>query len=406
MMNPVRLLTRRRPAVQPPPEVFDAAIPKELTRYAHPKTRWRAGNHVEILRDGDQTFPAQLAAIAGAQRSISLEIYIFEDDVIGRQFIDALCERAKAGVKVRLIYDAVGSFTLPDAQLQRMQAAGVETLEFHPVAPWRRRFNWRLRDHRKILVVDDEIGFVGGLNIGKEYASKEQGGDGWHDMHCSIRGPIVADLSRTFRRNWIRNDGRDYPAAPRAETLPPIAGDSFVRSLDNLPAKQRRPIRQAYQAVLYAAQKQVLLKNAYFLPDRRLRRAMARAVKRGVEVAVIVPGNSDVRLVEWAGNYVHRRLSSAGVRILRWPNVMMHAKTAVVDGVWSTIGSYNLDSRSLRYNLEITVEVIDEKIGAEMVRQFKRDALSCAPYDEGVWQAMPWWKKARAWVAYQFRRWL
>lgn len=406
MMNPVRLLTRKRPAVQPPPEAFAVELPKELLRYAHPRSRWRAGNHVEILRNGDQTFPAQLAAIAAAQRSISLEIYIFEDDVIGRQFINALCERAKAGVKVRLLYDAVGSFSLPDEQIERMHSAGVETVEFHPVAPWRRRFNWRLRDHRKILVVDDDIAFVGGLNIGKEYASKAQGGDGWHDMHCSLRGPIVADLSRTFRRNWIANGGRDYPAAPRAETLPPTEGASFVRMIDNALAKRRRPIRQAYLAVLYAAQKQVLLKNAYFLPDRKLRRAISRAVKRGVEVAVIVPGNSDVRLVEWAGNYVHRWLTRAGVRILRWPNVMMHAKTAVVDGVWSTIGSYNLDSRSLRYNLEITVEMLDEEIGGEMVRQFKRDALTCEPYDETVWKALPWWKKARAWVAYQFRRWL
>ncbi len=406
MMNPVRLLTRRRHAVRPPPEAFDVELPKELTRYAHPRSRWRAGNQVQILRDGDQTFPAQLQAIAAAQRTISLEIYIFEDDIIGRQFIAAMCERAKAGVQVRLLYDGVGSFSLPDEQLERMRAAGIETVEFHPVAPWRRRFNWRLRDHRKILVVDDEIAFVGGLNIGKEYASKAQGGDGWHDMHCSLRGPIVADLSRTFRRNWIANEGRDYPAAPRAETLPPMDGESFVRMIDNAPAKQRRPIRQAYLAVLYAAQKQVLIKNAYFLPDRKLRRAISRAVKRGVQVSVIVPGNSDVRLIEWAGHYVHRWLTQVGVRILRWPNVMMHAKTAVVDRVWSTIGSYNLDARSLRYNLEVTVQVLDEKIGGEMASQFERDALSCEPYDETVWNAMPWWKKARAWLAYQFRRWL
>jgi cardiolipin synthase A/B len=406
MINPVRFLTRQRRAVMMPPETFEVQLPKELMRYAHPRARWRAGNRIQILRDGDQTFPAQLAAIAAARHTISLEIYIFEDDVIGRQFIDALSERAKAGLAVRLLFDGVGSFSLPDAALSRMRAAGVEIVEFHPLAPWRRRFNWHQRDHRKILVVDDEIAFVGGLNIGKEYASKAQGGEGWHDMHCSLRGPIVADLSRTFRRNWIANDGRDYPATARAETLPPGDGDTFVRMIDNSLTRRRRPIRQAYLAVLHAAQKQVLLKNAYFLPDRRLRRAIARAVQRGVEVAVIVPGNSDVRMIEWAGHYIHRRLTRAGARILRWPNVMMHAKTAVIDGVWSTIGSYNLDARSLRYNLEITVEILDEKVGTEMVAQFKRDALTCEPYDEAVWQAMPWWKKARGWIAYQFRRWL
>jgi cardiolipin synthase len=405
MRNPVRLLTKQRRAVLASPE-GEVALPRELMRYAHPRVRWRAGNRIQILREGDQTFPAQLAAIAAAQRTIALEIYIFEDDVIGRQFIDALCARAEAGVEVRFLFDGVGSFSLPDSALARMRAAGVELVEFHPVAPWRRRFNWWHRDHRKILVVDDEIAFVGGLNIGKEYASKEQGGDGWHDMHCSLRGPIVADLSRTFRRNWIANDGRNYPPMPSAETSPPGDGEAFVRMIDNSLTKRRRAIRQAYLKVLYAAQQQVLLKNAYFLPDRPLRRAIARAVQRGVEVVVIVPGNSDVRMIEWAGHYIHRRLTRAGARILRWPNVMMHAKTAVIDSVWSTIGSYNLDARSLRYNLEITVEILDQQVGAEMVKQFKRDALACEPYDEAVWQAMPWWKRARGWIAYQFRRWL
>lgn len=406
MNNPLRFLTRPRRAVQPPSDGVDAELPAALTRYTHKRLRWRAGNRVRLLRDGDQTFPAQLAAIAAAQRSVNLEVYIFEDDFIGRKFIDALCERARAGVAVRVLYDAVGSFDLSELQLERMRLDGVQTIEYHPLAPWRRRFGWRMRDHRKILVVDDEIAFVGGLNIGKEYASVATGGAGWHDMHCALRGPIVADLARSFRRNWIANDGADFPAAPRPETLPRNEGESYVRMIDNSIKRQRRPIRRAYLAVIHAAQRQVLLKNAYFLPDRDLRRAIARAVARGVEVAVIVPGNSDVRLVEWAGHYVHRRLAAAGAHILRWPSVMMHAKTAVIDGVWSTVGSYNLDSRSLRYNLEITVEILDERVGGELVQQFKRDALTCDPYNEDVWQAMPWWQKARAWLAYRLRRWL
>jgi cardiolipin synthase len=379
--GPLRFLTRQRRAVRPPADVREVPLPAALARYIHKGLNWRAGNQVQLLRDGDETFPAQLAAIAAAQRSVCLEVYIFEDDVIGRSFIDALCERARAGLAVRVLYDAVGSFDLSALQLERMRLDGVQTVEYHPLAPWRRRFNWAMRDHRKLLVVDDEIAFVGGLNIGKEYASVAMGGAGWHDMHCSLRGPIVADLSRTFRRNWIANDGADYPAAPRAETVAPGDGQSFVRMIDST-LKKRRRIRRAYLAVIHAAQRQVLLKNAYFLPDRDLRRAIARAVARGVEVAVIVPGNSDVRLVEWAGHYVHRRLAKVGVRILRWPSVMMHAKTAVIDGVWSTVGSYNLDSRSLRYNLEITVEILDEEVGGELVRQFQRDALTCAPYDE------------------------
>jgi cardiolipin synthase A/B len=406
MNNPVRFLTRRRPVVQPPPEPVDTAIPQALLRYTQKRTHWRPGNQLQLLRDGDQTFPAQLAAIAAAKRSVCLEVYIFEHDVIGRKFVDAMCERARAGVTVRFLYDGIGSFSLPDSVLEEMSKSGVELVEFHPVAPWRSRFNWKLRDHRKILVVDDEIAFVGGLNIGKEYASKEQGGEGWHDMHCSLRGPIVSDLARTFRRNWVSNGGRDYQAAPRAETVTPGPGNSFVRMIDNTLNRRRRPIRQAYMAVIAAAQRQVLIKNAYFLPDRALRRAMSRAVARGVEVAVVVPGRSDVRMVEWAGHYIHRWMARAGVRILLWPDVMMHAKTAVIDGVWSTIGSYNLDARSLRYNLEITVEILDEQVGGELTRQFLHDELGCERYDDRSWQAMPWWQRARAWVAYRFRRWL
>jgi cardiolipin synthase A/B len=404
------LMRRRSPALVPPPAP-DAApraaeMPRVLLRYAGGRANWRPGVQVQVLRDGDQTFPAKLAAIAGATRSVCLEMYIFEYDHIGRQFVDALCARARDGLQVRLLYDAVGSFSLPEIALQRMRDDGVQLVEFHPIAPWRRRFNLSHRDHRKILVVDDEIAFVGGLNLGKDYASVAQGGVGWHDMHCSLRGPIVADLAQTFRRNWVTNGGRDYPAPAPAEQCPPGAGTSWVRMIDNTLRRRRRAIRRAYIGVIHSAKRQVLIKNAYFLPDREIRHAIFRALARGVEVAVIVPGSSDVRLVEWAGLYAYRNMAKAGVRVLRWGGVMMHAKTAVIDGTWSTIGSYNFDSRSLRYNLEITVEILDREVGQELVRQFIADEPTCKPFHEDTWQALPWWTKAMAWLSYRFRRWL
>ncbi|MEZ4361236.1 MAG: phosphatidylserine/phosphatidylglycerophosphate/cardiolipin synthase family protein [Kofleriaceae bacterium] len=407
----LQTLMRRRPSTPAAPPLLEperprAELPRELLRYAHGRARWRPGGQVTVLRDGDQAFPAKLAAIHAAKRSVCLEIYIFEHDHIGQQFIDALCARAREGLQVRLLYDAVGSFGLPIIELERMREDGVQLVEFHPIAPWRRRFNLSRRDHRKILVVDDEIAFVGGLNLGKEYASIAQGGVGWHDMHCSLRGPIVADLARTFRRNWVTNGGADYPAPRRAEDQPPGDGPSWVRMIDNTLRKRRRAIRRAYVDVIHAAKAQVFIKNAYFLPGAEIRHAIARALARGVDVAVIVPGTSDVRLVEWAGLYAHRQLAKAGARILRWPGVMMHAKTAVIDGVWSTIGSYNLDSRSLRYNLEITVEILDRDVGGELARQFTADAQTCELFHESTWLAIPWWKRALAWCAYRLRRWL
>ena len=345
-----------------------------------------------------------LAAIAGATRSILFEIYIFADDRIGRRFASALCERAAAGCRVRLIYDSVGSFRF--ALRDSLEAAGVQVVEFHPVAPWRKRFNLSHRDHRKIMVVDDEVGFVGGINIGEDYAELNDGGKGWHDLHCRLRGEIVIDLARSFRRTWIHNGGAMYdapllPSAHRSRAVTPPA----IRLLENGPLKSLA-IRASYLRAIAKARVHVQLQNAYFLPDRSVRAALIRARKRGVAVTIIVPGRSDMRSVQWASLYVFRRLTPHGVRVLRWRGPMMHAKSAVVDASWSKIGSYNLDARSLRYNLEVAVEIVSATTGAEMADAFTRDAANCDEFSQAEWRALPWYHKALAWLMYRFRRWM
>jgi cardiolipin synthase A/B len=380
-------------------------MPAELRRYTTDLARWRDGNEIIPLVDGAQTFPAMLRAIAAARRSVCLETYILEDDATGQRFAAALVDRAQAGCQVRLMYDAVGGFGVGTGFKNTLTAAGVEIVEFHPIAPWRKRWNLARRDHRKILVVDDEVGFTGGLNLSDDYASVEDGGKGWRDTHCQVRGPIVADLARSFRRTWLYSGGRPYPVPPPVENTP-AAGRCLARLLDNTQRRRRRRIRRAYLAAINAARRQILIENAYFLPDRGVRGALRRAVARGVEVRVICPGRSDVRLIELASMMVFRRLIGAGVQIMRWRGLMLHAKTAVVDSIWSTIGSYNLDYISLLYNLEDTVEVLDGDLGAQMVRQFEIDASNTDPWDERSWLALPWWKKAGAWLAFQFRRWL
>lgn len=381
-------------------------VPAELRRYTTDLARWREGNRVTPLVDGGEAFPAMLAAIAAAKQSINLETYILEDDRTGSRFAEALIERATAGVTVRLLYDAVGGFGVGSAYLAALTAAGVEVVQFHPIAPWRQRWNLSRRDHRKILVVDDEVGFTGGLNISDDYAAVADGGKGWRDTHCEVRGPIVADLSRSFRRTWLYSGGAPYPPGPAAEKLPATAGTSLARLLDNTQRRRRRRIRRAYLAAINAAKHQILIENAYFLPDRGVRGALRRAVARGVDVRVICPGRSDVRLIELASLMVFRRLVSVGVKIRRWRGVMLHAKTAVIDAMWSTIGSYNLDYISLLYNLEDTVEVLDPELGAVMVAQFERDAENTDLFDETTWHGLPWWKKAAAWLAFQIRRYL
>jgi cardiolipin synthase len=405
------------PAIDAPPASPHAGAPRPRTpparilRYMRSRMRWRAHNAITILEAGAETYPAMLRTIAGAKKTVHLETYILRDDGTGRRFADALVERALAGVEVRLMFDSIGALDLTTAYLDGLRAAGIEVVAYRPLAPWRRRWGVFRRNHRKVLVVDDEVAFTGGLNIADDYAAVADGGRGWHDMHCELRGPIVLDLARSFRRVWIREHGRPYPPPPRAEDEathdhgphgPPV----LVRLLENTERRGRSIIRRAYLAAINTARETIYLENAYFLPDRGVRAALVRAARRGVEVAVIVPGRSDIKAIEYAGLWSYPRLVKRGVRILRWTGEMMHAKTAVVDGIWSTVGSYNLDWISLRYNLEIAVEVVDPDVGQQMIKQFRGDVAMAEPVPADLWSKLPWWKKLLALMAFRIRRWL
>jgi cardiolipin synthase A/B len=387
-----------------PSRAIAIQLPQELQPYARSTVRWRVGCEVRVLFDGGPTYQAMLEAIAAARRSIAFETYILAADKTGDRFKLALIERARAGVAVRLIYDWVGSFGIPQAWIADLRAAGVQVIDFNPISPWRARFHLSHRDHRKILVIDDEVGFTGGLNIANEYAAVEDGGGGWRDTHCQLRGPIVYDLARLFRRTWLRAGGAPYPPPRRYEGE--LVGSSFVRLLENTRRRHRASFRRAYLHVIKTARESVRIENAYFLPERGLRRTLIRAAARGVDVQIMVPGRSDVKIIEFASLYVLRRLAKPGIKIWRWRGAMMHAKTAVIDGVWSTIGSYNFDAQSRFNNLEVTAEILDADIGERLVREFDHDIAQCEPYDEATWGKLPWWRKLLAWVAFRMRRFL
>lgn len=392
---------------EPPSRAIAVRLPQAMAPYARNAVRWRAGCEVTVLCAGGETFPAMLEALAAAQRTICLETYILAADTTGHRFKDVLVERARAGVQVRLIYDAVGSFGLPGGFVGELRDAGVEIIDFNPIALWRRRFRLSHRDHRKIVVVDDQVAFTGGLNISNDYAAIADGGVGWHDMHCRVTGAIVVDLARMFRRTWLRAGGAYYPPLPaNATTLAKSSGACFVRLLDNTRRKQRATVRRAYLHVIRASRERVWIQNAYFLPDRGLRRALTRAARRGVDVRVMVPGRSDVRMIEWASLYVLRVLARRGVTILRWRGVMMHAKTALVDTAWSTIGSYNFDAMSRFNNLEVNVEILDADVAETLVTTFERGLAQCDPWQDATWKNLPWYTKALAWICYRLRRFL
>jgi cardiolipin synthase len=255
-----------------------------------------------------------------------------------------------------------------------MRAAGIGVLEFNPVAPWRHRFRLdRLnrRDHRKILVVDDAVGFTGGINIGDPWCPDDEGGQGWRDDAIRLEGPAVTALRQLFGRTWIGQGQRALRASPTGTAEP--EGQTRVRVLGEYGMRNRREIRRAYLYRIWHSKKRVWLASSYFVPDRVVRRALVRAARRGVDVRVLVPAVSDVPAVYYAGRATYDELISNGVHIYEWQRNVFHAKTAVVDGNWSTVGSYNLDYRSFFYNLEVNVAVEDESFAAAMEASYKSD---------------------------------
>jgi cardiolipin synthase len=367
----------------------------------------RPGCRVDILHGGGETYPAMLAAIAEARHYVHLETYLLRADRTGQRFRDALVERAEAGVAVRVIYDALGSHGLDAGYLKSLHDAGVGVVEYHPIAPWRQRSGLNRRDHQKILVIDDEVAFVGGTNIGDEYAPAPEGG-GWHDMHARVEGPVVGDVARLFRRTWLRAGGGAItePVLDPPPLEERFGGTALAHTIDNYNLRARGHMHRAYRHAINGAKRSVSIMNAYFIPGRRLRRAMKKAVARGVSVRVMVPAHSDVALAQFASRHLYARLLKWGVRIFEYEGRMMHAKCGVIDGIWSTIGSYNLDIRSMFHNLEVGLVVLEERCAATLERQFDEHLDRCREIHLTEWRRRPLWDVLLEWVSYRFRYWL
>jgi len=370
------------------------------------------GHRVVLLFGGAQAYPAMLAAIASARSEILLETYIWATDANGRRFVDAVCIKAQEGVHVRCVADGAGSFgfvTGPD--VERMRSAGVRLSVFHPVGPWRRRWGWQVRDHRKLLVVDGRVGFAGGMNIGDDYAPTDWGGRGWNDVQVQIEGPTVRELQRHFDMSWrystpwtfeSQHEGRAIIADP-----PPIHGSTTrVQPLAIGRFLARRSIQRQLTHAIAAARKRIWIESAYFVPNRTLRAYLRRAARRGVDVRVITPRDSDVPFLGDASHYTWTTLLKAGVRLYEWLPGMLHSKTVCIDGAWSTVGSYNLDSRSLVYNWEVTLAVLDTAVAARLEEKFLLDLEMSEPVDPARWRRRGLLQKIRERFFYFFRLWL
>jgi cardiolipin synthase len=379
--------------------------PAVWLRYAVAPERVRLGNRVQLLRDGIATFPAMLDAIAGAKKHVNLASYTFAGDATGRIFAAALSEKAKAGVEVNVLYDAIGSGDTPAALFESMAQAGVNTVEYHPVRPWRARWGWWRRDHRKILVVDGEVGFAGGINIADSYQPAEKGGGGWRDTHVKVEGPVVSDLQRFFIAVWRRAGGRRLDKKAYLPVLG-MPGVSPARVVGNTLLWNRWAIRKAALNAFRAARTRIWIANAYFLPDGPILGELMRARGRGVDVRVMVPGRSDVPITAAATRSYFQLLLDEGIRVFQWNGPMLHAKTMVVDGVWSAVGSFNLDRWSLANNLEVSLNLFDPVVGAELEKMFEDDAKLCSEITQEAWRLRSARDRVIEWIARLLAPWL
>ena len=364
-------------------------------------------NRVALLKDGYQAFPAMLDAIEAARSTICLETYILKDDELGLRFLAALMKQARAGVEVLLMYDHWGS-EVSDKTLRDVRGAGVKVHVFRPwrfLGPMSPAFSKvRRRNHRKSLIVDGAIGFTGGLNISNDYAAVIDGGSGWRDTHVRITGPDAQSLEKLFLTTWKQNRGQKFDVQKFAR--PRFAGCANLRVVGNDFSLDRKGIRRAYEEAFARANERICVTNAYFLPPAKLVSALVAAARRGVKVKVILAGTTDVKLVLYAARGLYPRLLKNGIEVYEWAGRILHAKTAVVDGTWATVGSSNLDPMSLRQNLEVNAIVTEPSFGAALEQMFNEDLAHCERITMVEVKRYGLVQRVFSWIAYRLRHWL
>jgi cardiolipin synthase A/B len=375
-------------------------------RYIEDAAALVAGNGVRLLRNGREAFPAWIAAIEAARARVSLEMYIFSDDKIGRRFRDALVAAVRRGVAVRVLYDYVGCRETPAAFFDGLRAAGVHTIAYHrPRLGWPRLWKLWRRNHRKTLVVDGRVAFTGGLNISDEWLEAEAGGGGWHDAAVAIEGPAVAALEEVFLTTWNRRARKRARLSPEATASVPTAGEARIAVVANSELRERFAIRRSGLYAAHESQSRIVLANPYFVPDRGILRALMNGAARGLDVRLLVPRVSDSRLVDLAARAVFEPLLRAGVRIWRSP-AFVHTKMLAVDAEFVSIGSYNLDHRSLAYNLELVVNILDGPCNAAAVAMLEEDMAASGELTLAAFSRRSWFVRLLERCAYALRRWL
>jgi cardiolipin synthase A/B len=399
-----------------------------------------AGNDAQLLVDGPATFAAMFAAIEKARRQIILESYIIEDADVSRRLAELLLKRRSDGLEIAVLYDGVGSMGTDETYFDRLRQGGIAVCAFNPVNPLKQRTKYHKitqRDHRKMLVVDGETGFTGGINISAVYSSGSGGfgsrgsskapprkaassgsGDGkasgktddkaeengWRDTMVQVRGPATHKLHTLFREVWSQQHCEGTVAAIAPPPGPP-AGQQLMRVIPSSPQDTENRIYTLLLGSIRAAQRSVYLTMAYFAPGQDMVDALCEAAQRGVDVQLILPSRSDFGPVMHAGRSHYERMLKAGVRIHELQDAVLHAKTAVIDGVVSTVGSSNMDWRSFVHNNEVNAVVLGEDFGGAMTRMFERDRTASRTIELQRWQDRGLWQRSKEYFSRMFEQW-
>jgi len=343
----------------------------------------------EVLTNAAEFYPAMLDAIAGAQHSINMECYIFRPDETGRKFMHAMMERARAGVIVTLVVDAVGSFRFGRRAIRELREAGCQ-VELYQRLKWYRLARLNNRTHRELLIVDGTIAFIGGAGVGDQWAKGERGRKPWRDTMARVTGPVVSSIQGVFAENWIECCG-EILCGP--EYFPALhkCGDTSAILIKSSPADRATACRVAFQMLIESASRQIRITTPYFLPDRSLRSALIDCARRGVNIDIIVPGShTDQRWVRLSSRRKYEELLRAGgIRIFEYRAGMTHAKVLSVDDLWVVLGTTNFDNRSFEHNDEVNVAIRDEATSARLTADFQHDLQSCEEVTLEKWKRRP-----------------
>jgi cardiolipin synthase len=350
------------------------------------------GNRADELINGDEIFPAMLEAIRSARRTIAFETYVYWEGEVGKQFADALSERARAGVKVNLLLDWLGSRRMEEDLLEEMERGGVQIERYHPLH-WYTVARLNNRTHRKLLVVDGTVGFTGGVGIADEWSGDAQDPDHWRDSHFRVEGPVVAQMQSAFMDNWTELSGvvlHGDAWFPAIEARGEQAGQVFVSSPDG----GAESAQLMYLLAIAAAERSIDLSMSYFVPDQVSIDTLVAAAKRGVRVRIIVPGpHIDSDVVRRASRGQWGDLLRAGVEIHEYQPTLFHCKVMVVDGLWTTVGSTNFDSRSFSLNDEANLNIHDRGFALEQIAVFEDDLAASRRITLAEWERRPLWER-------------